>query len=267
MVLCIMLGSTARYFDLRSPSTGTPEQITAKRLTFFSLCLSVSLAWAPLAADYYVYYPPDIKPWKTCLMTVLGMSPAMIITLLIGIGLGTAVSNTPQWEQNYDGTPGSLFESAYGTLGHFGKFCAIVNVLGVVASNAPGAYSMAMNFQMLGDFWLKIPRPVFTSFTTVIYTSCAIGGRNSLYEIFKNFLPLMSYWIVIWLTIVTEENLLFNRGRGYDWSAWNNRQKLPVGVAAGIAFLVGWVGAVIGMVSSCPTYILADQQVVLTLFQ
>ena len=77
----------------------------------------------------------------------------------------------------------------------------------------------------------------------------------------------MSYWIVIWLTIVTEENLLFNRGRGYDWSAWNNRQKLPVGVAAGIAFLVGWVGAVIGMVSSCPTYILADQQVVLTLFQ
>lgn len=183
-------------------------------------------------------------------MTSLGQSQAMTFTLLIGAGLGTAVANTPEWEENYDGTPGSLLVSAYGSLGGFGKFCAVVNVLGVIANNAPGAYSMAMNFQMLGDFWSRIPRPVFTTLTTVIYASCAMGGRNSLYEIFKNFLPLMGYWIVMWLTIVVEEDLLFNRGRGYDWALWNNRQMLPVGIAAGAAFILGWAGALVGMVST-----------------
>lgn len=183
-------------------------------------------------------------------MTILGLSQAMIITLLIGAGLGTAVASTPEWEANYDGTPGSLLVSAYSSLGSLGKFCAVVNVVGVVANNAPGAYSMAMNFQMLGDFFARFPRPVFTVLTTVVYTACAMGGRDSLYQIFKNFLPLVGYWIVIWVVIVVEEDLVFNRGKGYDWAAWNDRQKLPVGVAAAVAFLVGWVGAVVGMVSA-----------------
>lgn len=182
-------------------------------------------------------------------MTILGLGQAIVFTLLIGAGLGTAVASTPEWKAKYDGAPGSLLISAYSSLGGFGKFCAVVNVFGVVANSAPGAYSMAMNFQMLGDFFSKVPRPVFTVLTTVIYTSCAMGGRDSLYEIFKNFLPLVGYWIVIWLVIVVEEDLIFNRGRGYDWSAWNNRRKLPVGIAAGVAFLVGWAGAIAGMVS------------------
>ena len=244
-----MLGTSGPHFNLGTPSVGTPARIAARRLTFFSLCLSVSLAWAPLAADYYVYYPPSIKRWRICLMTFLGLGHAMIITLLIGAGLGTAMASTPAWKANYDGTPGSLLVTAYSSLGGFGSFCAVVNVFGVVANTAPGAYSMAMNFQMLGDFFAKIPRPVFTVLTTIIYTSCAMGGRDSLYEIFKNFLPLVGYWVVIWIVIVVEEDLVFNRGKGYDWSAWNKRKKLPVGIAAGVAFLVGWAGAVAGMVS------------------
>ena len=107
---------------------------------------------------------------------------------------------------------------------------------------------MSMNFQMLGNYWQKIPRPVFTVLTTVIYAGCAIGGRNSLYSIFKNFLPLIGYWIIIWFMVVIEHDLFFQRGRDYDWSIWNNRRKLPVGIAAGIAFLVGWAGAIVGMV-------------------
>lgn len=243
-----MLGSSGSRFDLTMPSVGTPAQVSSKRLTFLSLCLSVSLAWAPLAADYYVYYPPNLKRWKTGLMTVLGATQAMSITLLIGAALGTAVATTPHLQADYDGTPGNLVVSAYGGLGAFGKFCAVINVLAVVASNSPGAYSTAMNFQMLGNFWSRFPRPVFTVLTTVVYTSCAMGGRNSLYEIFKNFLPLIGYWIVIWLTIVIEEDLLFKRGKGYDWSAWNDRQRLPLGIAAGMAFLIGWAGAIAGMV-------------------
>ena len=243
-----MAGTAWPQFDFHTTTVGSPENVNAKRLTFFSLCLSVSLAWVPLAADYYVYYPPDIKRWKTWCVTVVGGSLSMMITLLMGVGLGTGVAHNPAWAAAYDGTPGGLLMAAYGRLGSFGSFWAVINVVGVVANNAPGSYSMSMNFQMLGNYWQKIPRPVFTVLTTVIYAGCAIGGRNSLYSIFKNFLPLIGYWIIIWFMVVIEHDLFFQRGRDYDWSIWNNRRKLPVGIAAGIAFLVGWAGAIVGMV-------------------
>ncbi|KAF7589608.1 hypothetical protein BBP40_004022 [Aspergillus hancockii] len=247
MVLCIITGSAGPQFDLRSPSVGSSQEVNTKRLAFFSLCVSVGLAWTPLAADYYVYYPPTIKQWKVWSMTMIGGCLAMIITLLLGVGLGSGLANNPKWAAIYDGSPASLLMAGYSRLGGFGKFCAFINVVTVVSNNAPGSYSMAMNFQMLGQVWSKIPRPVFTIASTVIYTACAIGGRDFLYEIFKSFLPLIGYWVIIWFTIAAEEDLIFRHGKSYDWSAWNCQQKLPVGVAASVAFLIGWAGAIVGM--------------------
>ncbi|KAJ5358953.1 uncharacterized protein N7496_011366 [Penicillium cataractarum] len=248
MVLCVMLGSAGPHFDFEVHTPVSRGRLNAKRVTFFSLALSIALAWAPLAADYYVYYPPQIKRWRTFAVTVLGSSQAMIITLLLGIGLGTMMASSPTYLDKYGSTPGGLLMAAYDALGGFGKFCAVINVLALVANNTPGAYSMGMNLQMLGGFFWRVPRPVFTTLATVIYTACAMGGRNSLYEVFKGFLPLIGYWVMIWLIIVMEEDVFFRRLKGYDWSAWNSPQRLPVGIAAGVSFIVGWVGAIIGMV-------------------
>ncbi|KAJ5753153.1 hypothetical protein N7520_010070 [Penicillium odoratum] len=246
IVLCVMLGSAVPRFNFKVHTEYTTEHLNAKRITYFSLCASIALAWAPLAADYFVYYPPHVKRWKTFTVTTLGCGHAMIITLLIGNGLGTILATSPSYLVKYGNTPGGLLMTGYDSLGGFGKFCAVVNVLALVANNTPGAYSMGMNFQMLGDWFQKVPQPVFTTLTTVIYTACAMGGRNSLYQIFKGFLPLIGYWIVIWIVIVVEEDMFFRR-QGYDWAAWNNPQKLPLGIAAGVAFLIGWGGAIVGM--------------------
>lgn len=244
-----MAGSAGPEFDFASPSVGTSRELNTKRAAFFALCFSVALAWVPLAADYYVYHPPTVSRWKTWTVTTIGGTLSMSIMLILGIGLGSGVSHNAKWAAMYDGTPGSLVMAGYDRLGGFGKFCAVINVITVVSSNAPGSYSMAMNFQMLGDMWRRIPRPVFTIFTTVVYMSCAIGGRNFLYDIFKNFLPLIGYWVVIWFTISVQEDIIFRRCKRYDWSAWNNKEKLPVGIAATSAFLIGWAGAIVGMVS------------------
>ncbi|KAL2818990.1 hypothetical protein BDW59DRAFT_181816 [Aspergillus cavernicola] len=247
MVFCILLGSAGPEFDFDLVTVGTAEEVNAKRLAFFSLCLASALSWVPGAADYHVYYSFDTGAWRIWSMTTIGVGMAMAITLLLGVGLGTGVAHNPDWATVYDGTPASLMIAGYGRLGGFGKFCVFINVLTIVSNNAPGSYSMAMNFQMLGDCWCKVPRPVFTTASTVIYTACAIGGRDSLYAIFNNLVPLIGYWIIIWFTIVVESDLIFNRGVDYDWSAWNNPQKLPVGFAATAAFLIGWAGAIIGM--------------------
>ncbi|KAJ6109185.1 hypothetical protein N7486_001419 [Penicillium sp. IBT 16267x] len=247
MVLCVMLGSAGPHFDFNVHTKYSQEHLNAKRITYFSLCVSIALAWAPLAADYYVYYPPHVKRWKTFAVTFLGCGKAMVITLLIGNGLGTVLASSPSYVVKYGNTPGGLLMTAYDSLGAFGKFCAVINVLALIANNTPGAYSMGMNFQMLGAWFQRVPQPIFTTLTTVIYTACAMGGHNSLYQIFKSFLPLIGYWVVIWFVIVLEEDLFFRRAKGYDWAAWDNPQKLPMGIAAGVAFLIGWGGAIVGM--------------------
>ena len=249
MVLCVMLGSAGPNFDFNIHTEVSRGVLNAKRITFFSLCLSIALAWAPLAADYYVYYPPHVKRWRTFAVTVLGCGQAMLITILIGVGLGTTLASSAEYRVKYGDSPGGLLMMAYDSLGGFGKFCAVINVLALLANNTPSVYSMGMNFQMLGDFFRKVPRPVFVTLSTVIYAASAMGGRNQLYEVFKSFLPLIGYWVMMFFVIILQEDLLFRRRRGYDWSAWNTPQKLPMGIAAGAAFLIGWAGAIVGMVS------------------
>lgn len=57
----------------------------------------------------------------------------------------------------------------------------------------------------------------------------------------------MGYWVAIWIAITLEEQLIFRTRRGYDWTVWDDRSKLPIGIAAFIAFLVGWGGAILCM--------------------
>lgn len=248
LVICIMIGSAGPHFNFDSVTSGTPQQVNAKRITFFSLAFSIGLSWAPLAADYYVYYPSHIKSWRTFLVTVFGALQAMSIALLMGIGLGTVIASSAYYSDKYGRSPGGVLMTGYDSLGGFGKFCAVINVLSLVANNTPSAYSMGMNFQMLGGIFGKVPRPIFTTLATVIYAACAMGGRDSLYEVFKGFLPLIGYWVIMFVVIALEEGLIFRRTKGYDWDAWNCRARLPVGLAAGGSFLIGWIGAVIGMV-------------------
>jgi purine-cytosine permease-like protein len=59
----------------------------------------------------------------------------------------------------------------------------------------------------------------------------------------------MGYWVAIWVAILLEEFLIFRKAKtiNYDWYVWDDRQKLPVGMAALFAFLVGWAGAILCM--------------------
>ncbi|KAF7519831.1 hypothetical protein PCG10_009730 [Penicillium crustosum] len=250
LVICVMVGSAGPKFDFNIHTPMSTEHLIAKIITFLSLALSIPLAWAPLAADYYVYIPPQMKSYRIFLVTVFAATCAMSIVLLMGVGLGTVIASSTHLAAKYGSSPGGVLMTAYDGLGGFGKFCAVINVLALVANNTPGAYSMGMNFQMIGGVFGKVPQPIFTTLATVIYAACAMGGRDRLYEIFKSFLPLIGYWVMMFVVIVFEEHVVFRRRRGYDWSQWNCRDKLPLGIAAGVAFLIGWAGAIVGMSQS-----------------
>ena len=180
-------------------------------------------------------------------MTFTGVSISFVFVNLLGVGLASGVSSTPGWETAYGTSSGALLLAGYDGLGGFGKFCAVIVTLGLCANAIPSTYAAALDFQVLGKVWKAVPRYFWATVASIIYFVCAVAGRDHLFLIFQNFLALMGYWVVIFLTIVFEEHTIFRRKTGFNWAAYEERSKLPVGVAASIAFLVGWVGPIVGM--------------------
>ncbi|KAI9673579.1 MAG: hypothetical protein M1817_002215 [Caeruleum heppii] len=247
MVLFILVGSAGPKFDTVTPSVGDTVTIAGGRLSFFSLCLSAAITYSPGAADYFVYYPETTSRLKIFWMSLIGLTVSFAFMLLLGIGLASGIFTNSDWSTAYETSFGALIVAGYGGLGAFGKFCGVVLALGLVSNIVAPAYSAGIDFQILGRYAALIPRFVWNTFGVVVYTVCALAGRNSLSEIFTNFLALMGYWVAIWIAITIEEQLIFRRFRGYDWTVWDQPSRLPVGIAALVAFLVGWVGAVLCM--------------------
>lgn len=249
VVLSILAGVAGPRFDLETPSSGDRMTIIGNRLSFFSLCLSAAITYAGGAADFFVYYPEETPRWKIFSVTMVGLGLSFTMALLLGIGLGSGVATDAAWGEAYGTSQGALIVAGYAPLGSFGSFCGVVVAFGLIANMTAPTYVSGVDFQVLGKWCTYVPRFVWNTVGVVIYTVCAIAGRDSLAEIFTNFLALMGYWVAIWIAITVEEHVIFRKwGRmGFDWEMWNQKEKLPVGIAALIAFLVGWAGAILCM--------------------
>jgi len=247
IAVSILFGVSASQFDLQKPSSGDPRTITGNRISFFSLCLSAAITYAGGAADFFVYYPPSTPRLPLFAVSLLGLIFSFTFALLVGIGLASAIPKNATYAAAYESGQGNLLVEGFSSLGGFGKFLGVVIALGLIANLIAPTYSSGIDFQILGRTAQKIPRFIWNTFGVIIYTVCALAGRNSLSVIFTNFLALMGYWVAIWIAITIEEQVIFRRRRGYDWTIWNQQDKLPVGMAALVAFLVGWAGAILCM--------------------
>jgi purine-cytosine permease-like protein len=245
--ILILVGSAGPSFDTSIVSVGDSTTVNGNRLSFFSLCLSSAVAWAPGAADYFVYYPATTRKTTTFLMSLAGIGLALAFANLIGVGLASGVTTNADWAAAYDVSSGALIVAGYSGLHGFGKFLGVIVSLGLIANNVPGTYSATLGFQILGRYIERMPRWFLAIVSVIIYTACALGGRNHLFDIFENFLALMGYWVTIYLTIAIEEQIIFRSTRGFVWEDWSDRSKLPFGIAALTAFVIGWVGSIMGM--------------------
>lgn len=251
VVLSVLAGIAGPTFDLYTdPLAGADAgTIAGARLSFFSLCLAAAITYAGGAADYFVYYPERTSRLRIFLITMLGLVTSFTFSFVLGVGLASGVTNNESWASALGVSQGALIVAGYSSVGGFGSFCSVVVALGIIANLIPTTYSAGVDFQILGRYLERVPRIVWNTIAAVIYTVCAVAGRENLAEIFTNFLALMGYWVSIWIAIVLEEHLIFRRamGLGWNWEAWNDRSKLPLGIAALIAFLIGWAGAILCM--------------------
>ncbi|KAL1304044.1 hypothetical protein AAFC00_000481 [Neodothiora populina] len=249
IVFSILAGVAGPHFDLETPTQGDRLTRIGNRLSFFSICLSAAITYSGSAADFFVYYPENTPRWKTFSITIIGLSLSFTYAFIVGIGLGSGLATQAAWSSAYETSQGALITAGFAPLGTFGSFCSVIVALGLIANMTAPTYVSGVDFQVLGSWCAAVPRFVWNTVGVIIYTVCAIAGRASLAEIFTNFLALMGYWVTIWIAITLEEQYIFKRlaGVGFDWEFWNQKDKLPIGIAALIAFLVGWAGAIISM--------------------
>ena len=205
-------------------------------------------SWAAASSDYYVMMPETTPKWKTFTLTFLGLALSFWFVNMLGIGLASGVVTHHAWKNAYNISSGALINAGYDPLGGFGKFCAVIVAFGVLANAIPGTYSAALGCQIMGRWGQKLPRWVWVVVLSIIQLICALAGRTRLLIIFTNFLALMGYWLTFVILIFLEEQFMFKpRLPKLDWDAWADPRKMPIGLAALVAFLVGWVGAVLGM--------------------
>ena len=251
IVNMILAGAAGSSFDLSANPSADLDDLTiaGNRLSFFSLCLAAAITYSCASADYFVYYPEGTPRWKVFVFTVVGLSVSFTTMFVIGIGLGSGVASNSTWANAYDVSQGALIVEGYRPLGAFGSFCSVIIALGLISNLVAPTYAGGIDWQALGRYFEVVPRVVWNTISIIIYTVCAIAGRTQLATIFTNFLALMGYWVSIWIAIFLEEHFIFrnHRALGWNWDGWNDRQKLPLGIAALTAFLIGWVGAILCM--------------------
>ncbi|KAI4177264.1 MAG: hypothetical protein LQ346_007721 [Caloplaca aetnensis] len=271
IVFSILYGVSSHNYDLSTPSHGDSRTIIGSRISFLSITLAAAITYGGGAADYFVYYPVTTPPIALFSISLVSLLCSFTFTYCIGIGLASGIAAIPAYEAAYETSQGALIVAGFTESTTpsnfntgFGKFLAVVVALGLIGNLAPPTYSSGIDFQVLGKNFQKIPRVVWNSVGVIIYTACALAGRDHLAEIFTNFLALMGYWVIIWLAITVEEQFFFRSrfgfrlgigdkdsrrgwGQTYDWTVWNTPEQLPHGIAAFVAFLVGWAGAILCM--------------------
>ena len=143
---------------------------------------------------------------------------------------------------------GDLLAGVAAPLGGFGTFLVALLALSTVANNIPNDYSLGLSMQVLGKWFMHVPRYVWTLIGAVVYiaialTLVALGGNFN--ETLTSFMLLVAYWLGPYAIILIIEHFVYRRGR-YNVDDWNTRSRLPAGWAAIVSMVFGLFGAYLG---------------------
>ncbi|HZU14822.1 MAG TPA: cytosine permease [Chloroflexota bacterium] len=206
-------------------------------LTYGGAILGFAIGWSSYSSDYSTYMPENVPAARVFWWTFAGEFLACVLLELFGLALTTWLPK--------DAGASSLLVGGAGPLGRFGSFLLLLIVASVVANNIPNDYSLALTTQVLGRWWMHVPRWALTGVGAVVYCIVAILLGANVSTTLTNFLLLIAYWLGPWSVILMIEHFRFRHGR-YNVQAWDNPRALPLGWAALASFLIGLIGVVLG---------------------
>jgi NCS1 nucleoside transporter family len=270
MLMCFIILAGFGGNEFINVPMGSGSLEASNVLSFSTAIIGFQVAWAPVAADYGVYMRETTKDTKSFAYAYGGFWSSQLFIELLGAAVGTlATSENALFADAYaargiGGLIGASF-SAHGSGARgFGKFIEVFLGFSCVAVITTNVYSLGLSVQMITPKLLVVPRLVWSLIGSVIFLAAAMAGREHLEEVMENFLLVCAYWIVPFCTIFICEHFIWRRGYKYDVTAWNDRTKLPHGIAASIAWIVGtilgllnmsqtwWVGPIAAAIGDSP---------------
>lgn len=221
-------------------------------LSFGSVIYGFATGWTSYAADYTVYQPADRSRRKVFGATWLGLIIPLLFTEMLGIAVMTATDlndGDNKYAAGYLASGnGGLLNAVLEPLGGFGKFCLVVLSLSIIANNCPNLYSVSLTLQVLSRYTQRVPRFIWTFLGGCASLAIAIPGYSDFETVLNNFMNFIAYWLAIYSGIAVADHFIFKRGfRGYNPDIYDQREKLPIGIAASIAFCFGIAGMITGM--------------------
>ncbi|KAK6539285.1 purine-cytosine permease [Orbilia ellipsospora] len=220
-------------------------------LSFGGAVYGFGTGWTSYAADYTVYQPKSANKYLVFFYTWLGLIVPLLFTEILGVAVFMGTYTSKVYADGYaNGKIGGLFGAVLvqDSLGNFGNFCLIILALSIIGNNCPNIYSIGLSVQVISSHFQRVPRFVWTLIATCCYIAIAIPGASHFETVLENFMLLIAYWLGIYEAISLTEHFVFLRGfSGYEPANYDQPHKLPVGIAAFVAFCAGVGGAVVGM--------------------
>ncbi|TDZ20636.1 Purine-cytosine permease fcyB [Colletotrichum orbiculare MAFF 240422] len=251
IIFLIVLGVFAHSgkFDNLLPLNSGPSE-AGSVLSFAASVFGFATGWTSYAADYTCYYPSSTPRMRVFVVTFSGLFFTLCFTELLGAAVMTASVNDPTYSAAYStsGIGGLLAAVLVPRLGGFGEFCLVILALSIIANNCPNIYSVSLSLQVLSGVTARVPRFVWVFAGTAVYVAISIPGYDRFEAWLENFMLIIAYWLAIYQGVSITDHVVFRRGfSGYDLDDYETPSRLPPGFAAIFAFLMGVMGAVLGM--------------------
>ncbi|HEU5380847.1 MAG TPA: cytosine permease [Ktedonobacteraceae bacterium] len=233
-VVAIVMVSTNHLVIVPTPAMNAAE--IASLVSFGGAIYGFATGWSSYAADYNVNQPENTRPARVFWLTALGIFIPCVLLETLGMLLASGSPNVPG---------GQLLAFALTPLGGVGKILIFLLALSIIANNIPNDYSLGLSVQVVGRWWQRVPRYLWTLIGALVYVVIAILTAGNFNQTLESFLLLVAYWLGPWAIILLMEHFVIRRGR-YNVSGWNNPRRLPVGWAALVSMAIGLFGVFLG---------------------
>ncbi|KAJ5747601.1 uncharacterized protein N7511_009297 [Penicillium nucicola] len=252
IVFFFVLGCFAHSGDFYNIPMGVGVSEMGSCLSFGSTVYGFATGWTSYAADYTVYQPKSQSRRLVFFSAWLGLIIPLIFTQFLGIAVMTATTingGDNKYATGYAASlNGGLIDAVLSPLGGFGKFCLVILALSIIANNCPNIYSVSLTLQVLHKYTQRVPRFIWTFLASCVSLAIAIPGYSHFQTVLENFMNLIAYWLAIYSAIAIADHFIFRRGfAGYRPEDYDKAEKLPLGIAASVAFCCGVAGVVVGM--------------------
>ena len=246
ILMAILFGYVAivasSHFTTNVPATATGLALFAGISAFAGAIFGYAVGWSSYAADYTRRQPAATSSRRVFWYAFLGVAIPCILLETLGVLLTTTVA-VPAIFDLVGAGPGPLFGSVLAGSPIAGLVILLL-AFSTIANNVPNDYSFALSTQVLG---LTVRRWILTIVGAVVYVAVALFLAQSNFSFnLQNFLLVIAYWLGAWNAIILLEHFVFRKGK-YPVEDYESPGKLPVGIAAVVAMVLGLVVAALGV--------------------